>query len=116
MTHDAAVAFDISEPLASVLEIFAHPVAIGSGAREFTLLRNGKHGKPIERRIILRRCRCIGRQHRFQVQDLARFGSNLRRIDQPVAAYPYAIGCRGEVGDQIAPLIVRNHDFDKLGG
>ena len=52
---------------------------------------------------------------RGQVQRLARVRLDLRRIDQPVAAHPHAVVRLGQVGNDVAALVIGDDDLGELG-
>ena len=115
MTVAAAVQLDGVEPLLLALVRHRHAVAFGARAREQALVRNLEHGEPIDGGIVFRRGRRIRRRHRRQVHDLAARALDLRRIDEPVAAHPHAVGGLRQIGDHVAPLIIRDHDLGESG-
>ena len=60
VTVTAAVQLDDVEPLLLALKSHRHAVAFEARTGEQALVRNVEHGKPINGRIVLRRCRRIG--------------------------------------------------------
>ena len=67
-------------------------------------------------RIVFSSRSCGRRRDGFEVEDLPGYSSNFRRIDQPVAAHPYTVIGFGQIGDDVAPLIVGDYDLGELGG
>ena len=91
------------------------PVALRAGAGELTFWRDLQESEPVLRRVVLCgrfRIRC---GHRLEVHCLSRSRPRLRRINKAVAAHPDVVVRFGQVGDEIAPLIVRDDDLDRLG-
>jgi hypothetical protein len=61
------------------------------------------------------RGRLIGRGHRSQIEELARLGAQLRRIDQTVAANPHLIvHVLRQVRDHKAALVVGDHNLGEF--
>ena len=79
------------------------------GPAELIGLRDLHHGVPIDRRIIFCGVRLARRHHRRMVDDLARLTLHLGGIHEPIAAHPHVIIGLGQVGDDIAALIVGHH-------
>src|SRR5215813_8775415 len=63
----------------------------------------------------MRRIRLAGRRHGCEIEPLARLRTHLRRVDQAVAAHPDAVIGLWQVRDEIAALILGNHDAPELG-
>ena len=83
--------------------------------REFVSLRDLEHRIPVDRRVVLRRVGRARRDRCLQVEDFSGRGLHLGRIDQPVAAHPYAVIGFRKLGDQVAAAVVRDHDLGELG-
>ena len=75
-----------------------------------------QHRVPVDGGIILRRCRLVRRAHGGEIEHLARLAVHLRRVDQTVAAHPHLILGLRQIGDEVTPLIVGDHDPGELGG
>ena len=90
------------------------PFPVGTGARELALLRHLEHREPIARGIVRRRGARVRRGDRREVERLAAGRFRLRRIDEPVAAHPHAVARLGEIGNQVATLIVGHDDAHEL--
>ena len=119
MTARAAVGVhDVANPLALALHRRRNPVAPGRWPRagEVTLGRHLKQREPIQSRVVVRRRLRVRRRNRRQIENLARRRLDFRRVDEPVAANPHVVVCLRKVGDQVAALIVGDHDFDQACG
>ena len=114
VTRVAAVGLDDVQPLALTPERHRHAVAVRARAGELALLRHLEHGVPVDGRVIFRRGGRIRRHHRFQIYDLARYGSSPGRIHQPVASHPDAVRRLRKVGHHVAAPIVGDHDLDEF--
>ena len=82
-------------------------------APELVGRRDFHHGVPIDRRVILGRVRLAGRYHSRMVDDLARPALHLGGIDEAVAANPHVIVRLGQIGDDVAALIVGHDGADE---
>jgi len=71
---------------------------------------------PVDRRVILRRGRVIGRGHRLQVDLVAGPGLRFGGIHQAVAAHPDRIIGLRQIRQHIAAGIVGDHDLGIFGG
>ena len=112
VTVAATVLLEAVHPVQLALHCDRHAVAIRTRAREQTLVRNLKHRPPIGAGIVLRGCAGRGRDGGREVERHAWLGWNARRIDQPEAADPDVVLCpRRKGGQQVAPLIVGDHDL-----
>ena len=87
------------------------PLPLVAGAGELALGRHLHQRQPVRRRVVLRRRGRRARRHRLEVERLAGRGLRLRRIDQPVAADPDAVGGLGQIGHQVAPAVVGDDDL-----
>ena len=67
--------------------------------------------EPVAGRVVLRRGVRVRRDHRREIQRLARRGRHLWRIDQPVAAHPHRVAGLRQIGQQVAALIVGDDDL-----
>ena len=111
----AAVGLDRVEILILGLEPHGDAVAVGAGAGELALVGDPDHRGPVDRRIILGGRGEIGRDHRAQIQRLARRGRDLRGIDQAVAAHPHPVGRLGKVRHHVAPGIIGHRHLGEPG-
>ena len=111
----AAVGLGEAQPLALILQGRRHAVALRAGAREQVRGRDLHHRIPIDARIIRRRRRAVRRLHRFEIEKLARLRFHLGRIDQAIAAHPDVVGAFGQIGKDIAALVVGRDDLDVFG-
>ena len=114
MAGVAAVGLDDVEPLALILHVGRHAVALVARAGEQGLLRNVQHREPVDRRIIFGRCGGVRREGRGNVDDLAGRALGLRRIHEAVAARPDLEVRFWQIRDDIAALIVGHHSARKL--
>jgi len=73
MAADAADVLHLLEPI-DLVELLRN-VAL---AAELAGIRNLEHRVPVDRRIVLRRCRLVRRRHRAQIELLARLAVDLR--------------------------------------
>jgi hypothetical protein len=98
-----------------------HPLAPGflrdvlrdlGGASEIARRRDLHHRVPIDRRIVVRGRSLVGGCYRGVIDDLAGLRPHPRRIHEPVAAHPHLVICGGEIGDDIAALIVGDDALD----
>ena len=116
VTRVAAVGLDDVEPLRLALEGHRDAVTARAGAGELALVRHLEHGIPVDRRVVLGRRRRARRHGRLQIDQLAGNGTNLGRVDEPVAADPDPVGRLGKIGQDIAAPIIGDHDLGKLRG
>ena len=70
-----------------------------------------QHRIPVDRRIILRRSRVVRRRRRLEIEVLPRLAVDLRRIDEAIAAHPHLVLGVGEIGHDVAALVVRHDHF-----
>ena len=110
MTADAGLVLDRGQPIG--LRQFVGNVAL---AVELIRGRNLQHREPINRRIILRGGRVVGRRRGGEVQTLARLAVDLGGIDQAIAAHPYFIFGFRQVRQHVAALVVGHHHLGKTG-
>jgi hypothetical protein len=115
VTPETALGAQPHHPLRLTLHVFGDAVALGAGAGE--LVRGGhlEHGPPVVRRIVVRRHPGVRRHHGRQVHQFSRRGLNLARIHQPISADPDVVIRFRQIGDDVAPAIVGDHDPDELG-
>ena len=92
----AGAALDDVQPLALALDLLRCGNSLFAGTLQ--------HREPVDRRIILRRRRRVRRRHRRQVEQLARRGLHLGRIDEAVAAHPDAVIGLRQIGNDVAAL------------
>ena len=107
--------FSVPEPLRLALDVRGDPVARRAGARELAL---GGHPaaaststRPGSTRAAARG-RAPATAVRFSV--LPGVACDLRRVDQAVAAHPDAVARLRQVGEEVAPAIVGDHDPREL--
>ncbi len=74
--------------------------------------RNLQHRVPVDRRVVVRRRRFIGRRHRRDAQLLARLRRRLRAVDQAVTARPHRVARRRQVRHDESPLVVGDDALD----
>src|SRR5262245_30791959 len=115
VTVAATVQLDDVEPLLLALKGHRHAVAFEACTGEQALVWNVKHGKPIDGWIVLRCRRSIGRNHGLQVDERARLGFHLRRIDEPVAAHPDIVRGFWQVGHHVAPARIGDYHLGEPG-
>ena len=84
--------------------------------RELALLRDLQHRVPVDRRVVFRRRGGVRRDDRLEVEDLSGRRLHLRRVDEAVAAHPHAVGGFREIGNEVAPAVVGDHDLGELRG
>ena len=82
---------------------------------EIAFLRNRQQRDPVIGGIGLRGGLWRGRDHRCQIQRLSGRRVHLRRIHQPVPAHPHLVICLRQIGQQILPVIVGDHDLAEFG-
>ena len=111
----AAVGLDGVEPLILGLEVDGDAVAVGAGAGEAALVRHPDHRGPVDRRIVLRGGREIGRDDRSEVERLAGRGRDLRRIDEAIAAHPDPVAGLGQIGNDVAADFVGDRHLGEAG-
>ena len=116
MTARAAIRVDhLADPFALALDVRRNAIACRAGAGEVALRRHVHEREPIERGIVIGGCFRVRGGHGSQVQHVAWGGRYLRRIDEAVAADPYAVVALRKIGHQISALIVGHHDFAECG-
>ncbi len=107
----------VAERVAGVAAVGLHDVEpLGLGLevveRKFVLRRYLQHRVPVDRRIALRRLR--GRRRRGgEVDDPARVALLPRRIHHAVAAREHLVIRLGQIGDEVAALVVGHHALDQ---
>ncbi len=112
----AGAAAHLVEPIGLALHSFRNAVALGARAGELALVWHFGQRIPVAGWIVFRRRARVGRRHSGQVQNLARAGLYLRRIDQPVAAHPHVVGRFRKIRYHVAAPIVGDHDPGEFGG
>ena len=117
MTRPATARLHDPEPLGLTGHVGRHAVPVGPGrcACELALVWHADQGEPVAGRVVLRGRARVGRDHRGQVEQLAGSGLHLRRIHQPVAAHPHGVARLRKIGQEIASLIVGDHDPHEPG-
>src|SRR5262249_44176507 len=108
----AADAVDITHALAP--ELTRDILRDVGRAAEILLRRHFHHRVPVDRWIILRRRPLVGRRDRREIELLTGFGAHLRRVHQPIAAYPDLVIGGPQVRDHVAALIVGDYDLGIL--
>src|SRR5260370_3246782 len=92
-----------------------HAVAVGPRAGKFARVRDLEHRVPVDRGIVFRGRRRARGCHRAQVDDLSGYGLDFWRVDEPVAAHPHLVARLRKFGQDIAAVIVGDHDLRELG-
>ena len=116
MTRPAAARLENPDPLGLTPHVGRRAaVPVGPRWPELVLCRHADQGKPVAGRVIVRGRPRVGRHDRGEIERPAGGGAQRRRVHQPVPPHPHAIAGLGEVGQQVAPLVVRDDDLDELG-
>ena len=114
MAARAAVGVDdVADPVALGLHVGRDAVALVTGAGEIALRRQLQQREPVERRVVLRGGLLVGRRRRLQVEDLARLGLHLGRVNQPIAAHPHVVLACRQVGDDVPAAVVGDDALDQ---
>ena len=114
MTGPAASRLEVPQPLRLAADLRRDAVAGRPAARELALVGHAQQREPVAGRVVLGRRARVGRGDRGQVHDLSRRRLDLRRIDQAVAAHPDAVARLREVGQDVPPPVVGDHDPGEL--
>ena len=82
-------------------------------AAEYAGLGDLHHRIPVDRRVVVRSGGLARRSHGLQIELLAGRAFYLGRIDEAVTAYPNVVVGFGQIGNNVAPLIVGDDNADK---
>ena len=113
MARRAAAGLDHPQPLGLALDVRIDAVALRAGAGKFAGFRNAEQRQPLAGGVILRGRVIVGRNHRRQVQRLARRGHRAFRINQAIPAHEDRVIRLRQIGQQVASLVVGDDDPDE---
>ena len=111
MAADAAIVLHPPDPVD--LGDLVGNIVLGA---ELARIRDPQHRPPVDGRIVLRGSGRARRDHRGQVELLARLARDLGRIDQAIAAHPDLVFGLGQLRQQVTALVVGDHDLGEAGG
>ena len=94
-----------------------HQVLVASPGQARNLRRLGHlhHRVPVGGGIHLGRGGRIGSDEHGEIEVATGDGAYLGRVGEPVAAHPHAVVRLGQIGDEVAPLVVGDDDLREAG-